>query len=652
MDVHVKSNSHLQFETNEAAGHNPEHGDELKFLSQEEQEILHFFEQTIDSLEQSLEEDELRLQIKSLNDTAHVVDGATNSGPHLQTNPKEQDIIDLVRPKPDLVQTKETTFTPTSPDFQSLIQPPDSHFEIKPRNEPVDPLPLSDYNPPIAENYPAYHPPGSIPTPALIAQKIAENQAGGGSSVLSASSLLRRRSSEFDKSTSSNKQGPPTSTKPARYPANISVVLGNREQQNQSLANINIEERRSQMLANLSGTSHPLVHEEPQQDQKQRSTPTRSVSFRDPTPEKSRMEALSKLGLTRNRALSGDLSLPPSTPLEPLTGEAANATNLVKADLPEQSTSQVIEPNIPPNILSSTLREPSSPPHSLASSKPPEIISPPNVVPVTTPQEPSTPPSTKPEEPTRSAMVPTSSKVPESRPKSPVLSYRKPEIPPPDIQKSLETPSYSPPAAFSQKDFFPFPPAPPPVEASAEFNSYGGKSVVVNPSASFKSESPSSPKSPEPKILPPIIATPSEFNRYGGKSKVMTPIPVPLSKRDLPDILSSHIDNSQALHSPSENVSSDGGKTRTVNPSGSRPTEGLSRTLKPPAPLPAPRPPRYSYHGPTATPKSPQRALSPEHRRRKDSLFRPQGITVYFPGKGGTDESRREALRKLGLLKD
>lgn len=642
----MKSNSQHRFGTNEAAGHNPGHEDELKFLSQEEQEILHFFEQTIDSLEQSLEEDELKPQVQSLNDSAHVVDGASNSGPLLQASPKEQDIIDLVRPKPDLVQTKEATFTPTSPDFQNLIQPPESHFEIKPRNEPVDPLPLSDYNPPITENHPVYHPPGSIPTPVLIAQKIAENQAGGGSSVLSASSILRRRSSEFDKSTSSNKQGPPTSSKPARYPANISVILGNRETPNQSLANINIEERRAQMLANLSGTSHPLLQEE-LQDQKQRNTPTRSVSFRDPTPEKSRMEALSKLGLTRNRAMSGGVALP-STPLESLTGGAASTTNLEKTDLPEQSTSQVSEPSIPPNILSNTLREPSSPSLLLATSKPPEMISSPNV-PTYTPQEPSTPPNTKPQEPTRPTIVPT---------RSPVLNYRNPEIPPPDVQKSLEIPSYSPPPAFSQKDCFPFPPAPPQVETVAEFNSYGGKSVVVNPSASFKSDSPAPPLSPEPKGLPPIMTTPSEFNPYGGKSKVMTPIPVPVSRRDLPDILSSHIDKSPTLQGPSETVSSDlnnyGGKTLTFNPTSidSHSSEGLSRTLKPPAPLPAPRPLRHSCHGPTTMPKSPQRALSPEHKRRTGSLFRPQGITVQFSGKGATDESRREALRKLGLLKD
>lgn len=48
---------------------------------------------------------------------------------------------------------------------------------------------------------------------------------------------------------------------------------------------------------------------------------------------------------------------------------------------------------------------------------------------------------------------------------------------------------------------------------------------------------------------------------------------------------------------------------------------------------------------------------SQDARRRTGSLpravgFRPQGITVQFSGRGSTEEARREALRKLGLLKE
>lgn len=592
----MQSNSHFWFR--EATGHHSSpRDDELQFLSQEEQDILDYFEQTIDSLEQSLEEDELRPH----NHEANIIDGASMSGPQPQARPASQDIIDLVRPKPDLVQTRDTPFTPTSPDFHNLIPPPESHFEIKPGSD------SSEFShQPQTDGHPLYHPPGCIPTPVLIAQKIAENQSGG-STVLSASSLLRRRSSEFEKS----RQGPPTSAKPVRYPANINVILGNREHQNQSLANINIDERRAQMLANLSGTSHLLVQDS-QRDpaQSTRNTPTRSVSFRDPTPEKSRAEALSKLGLTRNRALSGDVSLP-STPLEPLVGAEANAKKLEQSNLPVLSTS-------------SKVMEPSSPLHDLST--------PPNVVKRSEPLEPSD-----------SSKIPTSSKLPELNVRTPNLSYmdRKPELPQEDV------PRYSPPPAFTQDDFCP----PPPVETSAEFNRYGGKSIMVNPSSSIKSEPVTSPVSPEPKSLSPALTAPSEFNPYGGKSKVMSPAPVAVTRRDLPDILSSHIESQMP---PAEQVSTDhnnyGGKSRTINPTG-RPSERHSKTLKPTPPTPAPRPARHSNHGPTGAQK-PHRASPPEHRRRTGSLFRPQGITVQFSGKGATDESRREALKKLGLLKD
>ena len=48
-------------------------------------------------------------------------------------------------------------------------------------------------------------------------------------------------------------------------------------------------------------------------------------------------------------------------------------------------------------------------------------------------------------------------------------------------------------------------------------------------------------------------------------------------------------------------------------------------------------------------------SLNLDMRRRSGSLprpsgFRSQGITVKFSGRGSTEEARREALRKLGLL--
>ncbi|XP_051247700.1 proline and serine-rich protein 2 [Dicentrarchus labrax] len=621
MDLRLQANPQLHYGINGAAGRNSrQHEDDLRFLSQEEQECIQFFEETIDSLEESLEENDPRLEQRISRSLVEGVNGPPTSSPNPGVtvpsflagppSPKDQDIIDLVRPEPDLVQTKERNFSPTNPDFQSMVPTPESHFEIKPRRDQTDSLP-SEYNPPLpsgsygpTDSHSSYHPPGCIPTPVLIAQKIAENQAGGTSNFLP-SSHLRPSSLDSEKPLSYStdgpivKYGPPTSAKPNRYPSNINVILGNKEHQNQSLANVNLHERRAQMLANLSG-SHPLLQEEPQpsMEQKARNVPTRSISFKDPSPDKSRMEALSKLGLNRNRAMSGGLSLlvtPNSTSLDPSTGAETSAK----------------------------------------------------------PLEASVPPTTK-----------TNTKLPEAIVRSPSQIYedRKAEILRTDSLRSNEDRnrqlSPSPPAV-TQGSFYPPPPLdtktsipPAPEVTSLEFNSYGGKSIVVNPSVSSKSEPPTSQTSHEPKILPPVLANPSEFNPYGGKTKVMTPAAV--TRSDLPDILSSHIDKSQTFPAKSEplptELNSYGGKSRTINPS-----TGLnrpSRSLKPPAPTPAQKPPRHSYHGAVTSQKAALRALSPEHKRRPGSMFRPQGITVQFSGRGAMDESRRDALRKLGLLKD
>ncbi|AWO98294.1 putative proline and serine-rich protein 2 [Scophthalmus maximus] len=614
MDSRLQPNPQLRYAINGGAGRStrPNGDNTLQSLSQEEQECIRFFDDTIVSLEKSLKEEDHRRAGQA---RSTVVDGPQASSPHSGVaassamarplSPKDQDIIDLVRPEPDLVPTKPPTFNPTSPDFQSMAATPESHFELKPRWGPMDNLP-SEYNPPLpsgsygpTDSHSSYHPPGSIPTPVLIAQKIAENQAGGTSNILPSS--LRHVSLESEKPPSNSadppfKQGPPTSSKPTRFPANISVIHSNKDHQNQSLANVHIHERRAQMLANLTGTPNPLLQEDAQQpvEQKERNTPTRSVSFRDPTPDKSRLEALSKLGLNRNRAMSGGTSIiPDSTLPSPLTGAETSAppTTETTIKLPEAN--------------------PASPPPSNIGRKT-EIL--------------RTNSPRRPEE-----------RNPQTSPSPPAVTMS----------------SYSPPPLENKASV-----APPPEITSLEFNSYGGKSIVVNHSVSSRSEPVTTPTTPEPMVIPPALANPSEFNTYGGKTKVMSTAPVAVTRNDLPDILSSHMNKSQTLPAKSEPLpiepNSYGGKSRTINPSSgfNRPSETPSKSFKPPAPTPAPRPARHSYHSPSTQQKAAQRSLSPEHKRRSGSLFRPEGITVQFSGRGASNESRKEALRKLGLLKD
>lgn len=566
-------------------------------------------------------------------------------------SPKDQEIIDLVRPGPDLIRTKEPMFNPTNPgklskiptfffvtlsnqkptihfrppDFQSMMVTPESHVEVKPSH---DSLP-SEYNPPLpsgsfgsSDSHYSYHPPGCIPTPVLIAQKIAESQSGGSADTIS-SSLHRSSSLETENSPRystdhHSKQGPPTSVKPTRFPPNISVILGSKEHHGQNVGNVNIHERKAQMLANLSGTSHQLLQQEPQQvtePQKARNIPTRSISFKDPSPDKSRMEALSKLGLNRNRAMSGGTTLlSAATVLSPPSDAEATAIPLESSHTPTTEAK-----------------------HSLPTSS---QLSPGYYSSQTTPHR------------TQEERNPTQNTSP------PAVSQR----------------SFSPPPLATKS-----PVLPPPEITSLEFNSYGGKSIVVHPTYSSRNETPASPTSPDPRTRQAALEQPSEFNSYGGKSKVMNTGSVTVTRNDLPDILSSHINKGQTFPAKSEpppiEPHSYGGKSRTFNPSITSHTlsahqqsvtvetnnyGGKSRTfnpsatlpVKPPPPTPAPRPPRHSYHG-ISQHKQAQPAPPMDHnKRRTNSLFRPQGITVQFGGRGASDESRKEALRKLGLLKE
>nr|XP_020468983.1 proline and serine-rich protein 2 [Monopterus albus] len=602
MDVHLQANPQHQYAVNGRAGRNsrPVKDDTLRFF-REERECLKFFEDTIGSLEEGPDHCRTR-QVKAPVSSSGRVEQADSSGtPSLKSGvtvsslmsrpPKDQDIIDLVHPEPDFVQTKEPVFSPTSSGFQSMFPTRESHSEVKPRHDPMDSLP-SEYNPTLpggthgSTDY-SYHPPGCIPTPVLIAQNIA---------------LHRRQSLESEKppSYSNNipvKQGPPTSAKPTRFPANINMTVGNKEQQNQSVANTSIQERRSQMLANLTGTSHPLLLDDPQQaiEQKDRNTPTRNISPRDPERDQSRAEALSKLGLTRNQATSGGMSLPSSTSLDPGTTEINMKLAEAKVTTSLWNQSHV---DGKPQILRTGSHGSNI-----------DRNSQPNLSPLST---------------TKS-------------------TYSSPPL---ETKVSTSTS---------------------PEVRSLEFNSYGGKSIVVQPSVSSRSEPVTSPTSHDPKVLPPALAKPSEFNNFGGKTKpapvamarapvAMTPAPVAMTRNDLPDILSSHIDKSQSYPAKSEPLPTEpnhyGGKSQNINPSTglSHPSNSSARSFKAPAPAPAPKPHRHTIQG--AHQRAAPQVLSPDHKQKPASMFRPESITVQFSGRGPMTESRKEALRKLGLLKE
>ncbi|XP_030635057.1 proline and serine-rich protein 2 [Chanos chanos] len=621
MDIHVQNNPHLHYGVNGAHDARHSEDNELQFLSLEEKECILFFEETIESLEEGFEDEKEKLPSGD-----SIPEGEFPPSPKYpdpsgtrSPSPKENDIIDLVNSTPDFTAPREPLTEPLVPDFQSMTVAPEAHFELKAKRDPMENFP-QEYNipqpaapPDQAEDTGYQPPPGSIPTPVVIANKIAEHNvsSSGTSAVLPSVLIQRRRSLESPRSPTSPteqhiKQGPPTSAKPTRLPSNITMMMNNREHTPQSLAMaaVSAQERRAQMLANLTGSSHPLEGGEPACVRK---LPTRSVSFRDPTPDKSRMEALSKLGLTRDRAQS----------LTPGPRRESDKTSNSQIHTSINTQTQI---QIQTDTNSST---------SSSDEKP--IVS-----------EPSTGSKTE---------MGTSN----------FSSYggKTIVVTPSVTSQGKPTPG--------NHDNHTVAPAPTGTEVSfSDFNSYGGKTIVVTPAGTSKNDSLATHTGIA--TQPRSEVTECQPNSYGGKSRVVIPA---VAKNDSPDApdgrnrtesMSIPVTSNLTETSTSE-LNSYGGKSKVFTPATASTT--ATNTLDAPTPKtivrtrpaslppnPAPRPLRRGS-GPSPHRERPS-PPSPEVRRKlgPKPSFRSQGITVQFSGRGATDEARREALRKLGLLKD
>ncbi|KAG9345747.1 hypothetical protein JZ751_008891 [Albula glossodonta] len=655
MDFHVSSDPRLHFGLNgsqESPRRSSQHrrpleDEALQFLSREEKECILFFEETIESLDDDLEDPGLGLSSGS--STSVEGRSATPSpilAPERSPSPREQDIIDLVPRQPDLTGPKDLQFIPPMPDYRTMAVSPETHFEMKAKRDPMENFPSEFQFPPPPQpisspseggfSHSMYQPAGSIPTPVVIAQILAEHQGDG--STFSPSSILsgRRRSLDSQSPPPENpvKQGPPTMAKPTRFPENISVMLGNKDY-NQTIAkaSVNVNERRARVLANLSGGPQSSEVEEPSV----RKIPTRSISFRDPEPDKSRMEALSKLGLTQNRGLAGSRSRVITPTAQPTTRPESSSSNTSNYDSkPKVAT---------PSLLSTNQTEVTTSDFNSYGGKSKVV-------------NPSSMSSTKADS--------TSSFV---------INY--------DKSNAASHPSHA--------DSTP-----------SDFNSYGGKTKVMAPSQGSvvksdptshqlsNSESRLSPVGPPQGFTAGKAEAPlSDFNSYGGKTKVMNPAPASTAKAETcTDGLGPYDSKAKAtapssLSTPKAEVfpadlNSYGGKTKVVAPSllsSQRPEVTVTDVTIPavtpktataqPSAIPRqnsfrvePRPTEacrsYRHEGAQSSHASSLPAGMPEARRRsgsKPSYFH-QGITVQFSGRGATDESRREALRKLGLLKD
>lgn len=475
----------------------------------------------------------------------------------------------------------------TSSDFQELIAAPETHYEVKAKHEP----PAVSDTPP--EEF-GHHPPSSsVPTPAISANKIAEHEDI--SLELPQSPLV--------------KHGPPIYAKPTRLPDSISTLLGSREHIPHSIATeaMSVQERRAQMLANLTGSAHPLDGGEPSCV---RNLPMRSISFRDPTPDKSRMEALSKLGLAQRRCQS-------VMHTSPRDAESVKTTTL--------------KSNLPANA-SADLRATDTTDHcQTRRSQPIMHTSPKDAGNVKS----TTFKSTLPAKASADIRTMDTTDHCQTRRSQPIMhtSPRDAEIAKTTTFKStLPANASADVRATDTTDHYQTKSSPAPILTSAEithsdFNSYGGKSITLNPTPSFRVEC-------VPTSLPKTEASNAHLNNFGGRSRAMT-TPEPIYGARSKTFFPVKEDNSSSNRTVNEDL---------PKRKGSHPEAPVSRSNTQP-PTPAPRPLR---HPSPLSPTGPRSLSKP----KPSPSFRTQGITVQFSGKGATDEARRDALRKLGLLRD
>lgn len=169
-----------------------------------------------------------------------------------------------------------------------------------------EPLPLPPPPPP-----PAQHPKllRSVPTPLVMAQKICEQQAESRARFPCA---LRDGNPDRKKGPVANgdhpsappKHPPAPAPKLHRFPSNINItnVGGGREfSETISRAAVNVQERRAQVLANISGGALLAAELEEKLHRNDFLSRSRSSSLRDLSSEQTRYEALTKLGLVKGK---------------------------------------------------------------------------------------------------------------------------------------------------------------------------------------------------------------------------------------------------------------------------------------------------------------------------------------------------------------
>lgn len=505
---------------------------------------------------------------------------------------------------------------------------PETHFEMKARPDPLGNLPYDlklppAVTPPAANNNPSatgqpqYQPAGFVPTPVIIAQKLAAHQRATGVSL--PSNILSNSRRSLD----SNPQNhAPTTAKPSHYPDNISVIMGSKH--TDALPPINVQERKSQVLTHLTG---PLQLEETGT----KNTPIRSSSYRDPTQDRTRMEALSKLGLNADQPSSSSYYRPVNQ----------SVPNKNKADFSLTSSYAERSQPLPPSLASSAKTTPSATDFNNYGdkSKSPKTRS-------YSMLEPRGNVNAAPD------TVPPSTDFNNYGGKTKIMSL---------VSSVKSNTAANHPISHENRPTI----APPPSGAEVSTNSFGGKSRFMVPPTSSKTKPADSEaikydaRLPKPRAGANNVGITS--NSYGGKSKVMNPL---MSTPAIPEdpLSDSYGAKSKAVSPPMISINRPEVSAINLNlnvpvttprPAYALPNASLGPLASRPEPVPsAATGLLHKSSGDGATAGAPPSQAEQRLSFSKPAApLRPQGITVQFTGRGPTDQSRKDALRVLGLLK-
>ncbi|NWH75486.1 PRSR2 protein, partial [Piaya cayana] len=291
-------------------------GDEsLKYLTHEEQDVLMFFEETIDALEDDLEE-------PVLHDSGIHCQSPRSTEETVSSHSETEDIIDLVQSTPESSDHEGPSSRDAEPGSSNSLKVwvSDATWRTespKPAvpadvstHPPVPPPSMSEMLPlPPPPPPPVQHPKllRSIPTPLVMAQKISEQQM---ESKVRFPAALKEGNSDRKKTPIANgdccvapKHPPTPAPKLHRFPSNINITnVGGKEfNETISKAAVNVQERRAQVLANINGGALLAAELEEKLQKNNFLSRNRSSSLRDLSSEQTRYEALAKLGLVKGK---------------------------------------------------------------------------------------------------------------------------------------------------------------------------------------------------------------------------------------------------------------------------------------------------------------------------------------------------------------